>query len=131
MGRHFLALTLGRRLAVVALILALGACDATLVETRRRVKGPVAEVGLIDAGAGQARYALKGPGWLVARRRRRAFVLMERQCGGAAKFKVAAERDEERGVTRYTEDDLDAEKFMERGHYKVDSYRVLEFECLP
>lgn len=121
---------MGRRLSAALAVLALCACDATLIETRQRMKGPVAEVGLIDAGAGQARYALKGPGWLVARRRKRAFALMERHCGGPGRFKISVEHDEERGETRFTEDDLDVEKFMERGHYKVDSFRTLEYECL-
>ncbi|MBI5595964.1 MAG: hypothetical protein HY928_07735 [Elusimicrobia bacterium] len=123
---------MGRRLRAAAAAAAalLCACDATLTETRTRVKGPVAEVGLIDAGAGRVRFALKGPGWLVAKRRKRAFKLMERYCGGAQYLKVSGERDAEIAETPYTEDDLDVEKFMERGHYRVDSFRVVEFECL-
>lgn len=123
---------MGRRLrsAAAAAAMLLCACDATLSETRSRVKGPVAEVGLIDAGAGRVRFALKGPAWLVAKRRKRAFRLIERYCGGPALFKVSAEREAEIAETPYTEDDLDVDKFMERGHYRVDRYRVVEFECV-
>lgn len=123
---------MGRRLnaAAAAAAVLLCACDATLTETRKRVKGPVAEVGLIDAGAGRARFALKGPGWLVARRRRRAFRLVEKYCGGPRLYKVLRERDAEISETPYTEDDLDVDKFMQRGHYRVESFRVVEFECL-
>ena len=120
---------LTRGFAAAVLVLAAG-CDATLTVTRKRVKGPVAEVGLIDAGAGRTRWALKGPGWLVARRRRRAQKLAADFCGGETLWKGISEKNEELAVTRYTEDDLDAEKFTERGHYKVDEYRVMEFECI-
>ncbi|MBI3297710.1 MAG: hypothetical protein HYZ75_06075 [Elusimicrobia bacterium] len=119
-----------RRLVLLAGVLAFCACDATLTETRPRKSGPVAEVGLIDAGAGRARYALKGPGWLVSKRRKRALALIAKRCGGPALFKVAAERDEDVPETRYTEDDLDATTFLERGHYKVEKYRIMEYECL-
>ena len=116
--------------AAAAAAALLCACEATLTETRRRVKGPVAEVGLIDAGAGRVRYALKGPGWLVAKRRKRAFGLMEKYCGGPQMYKVLGERDAEVSETPYTEDDLDAEKFMQRGHYRVESFREATFECV-
>ena len=120
---------LGRGGALGALAL-LAACDATLTVTRRRVKGPVAEVGLIDAGAARVRWALKGPGWLVARRKARAMKLAAEFCGGPGLVKAVLEKDQELAETRYTEDDLDAEKFANQGHYKVDVYRVMEFECL-
>lgn len=119
-----------RRAAALAALTLLAACDATLTVTRRRVQGPVAEVGLIDAGAGRVRWALKGPGWLVARRKARAMDLAAGFCGGTGLIKAVLEKDQELAVTRYIEDDLDAEKFANQGHYKVDSYRVLEFECV-
>lgn len=121
---------LTRAAGLLALGLGTSACDATLTVTRKRVAGPVAEVGLIDAGAGRVRWALKGPGWLVAKRKARALKLAAAFCGGPGLFKAVAEKDEELAVTRYTEDDLDAEKFADQGHYKVESYRALEFECL-
>jgi hypothetical protein len=108
----------------------LAACEATLTETRRRVKGPVAEVGLIEPGAGQVRYPLKGPGWLVARRRKHAYALMEKHCGGPTFFKVLSEKDAELAETRYIEEDLEADEFLQRGHYKVEKYREVEFECV-
>lgn len=119
-----------RRAAALAALTLLAACDATLTVTRRRVHGPVAEVGLIDAGAGRVRWALKGPGWLVAKRKAKAMELAAGFCGGKDFIKAVLEKDQELAVTRYIEDDLDAEKFTNQGHYKVDSYRVLEFECL-
>lgn len=119
----------GRGLILLAAA-GLCACDASLVMTRKRARGPVAEVGLIEPGAGRVRYALKGPGWLVARRRSRALGLLAKACEGETAFRVLAERDEELAETRYTEEDLDADKFLESGHYKVSSYRVLEFECV-
>lgn len=120
---------LTRAAAVGALCLGAASCDATLTVTRKRVKGPVAEVGLIDAGAGRVRWALKGPGWLVAKRKARGYKLAADFCGGEALLKATSEKDEELAVTRYTEEDLDADKFVDRGHYRVDSYRVMEFEC--
>ena len=118
------------RLGALGVLALLAACDATLTVTRRRVKGPVAEVGLIDAGAARVRWALKGPGWLVARRKARAMTLAGEFCGGPGLVKGVLEKDQELAETRYTEDDLDAEKFANQGHYKVDVYRVMEFECL-
>ena len=120
---------LTRAAAAAALCLALAACDASLTVARKRAMGPVAEVGLIDAGAGSVRWALKGPAWLVARRKKRAMTLAAGFCGGPGLLKAVSEKDQELAVTRYTEDDLDAEKFADQGHYKVDTYRVLEFEC--
>ena len=119
-----------RRAAALAALTLLAACDATLTVTRRRVQGPVAEVGLIDAGAGRARWALKGPGWLVAKRKAKAMKLAAEFCGGTGLIKAVLEKDQELAVTRYIEDDLDEEKFANQGHYKVDVYRVMEFECL-
>ena len=126
MSRRLQELSRGGALGALAL---LAACDATLTVTRRRVKGPVAEVGLIDAGAARVRWALKGPGWLVARRKVRAMTLAAEFCGGPGLVKGVLEKDQELAETRYTEDDLDAEKFANQGHYKVDMYRVMEFEC--
>lgn len=119
-----------RRGGALAALALLSACEASLTVTRRRVNGPVAEVGLIDAGAARVRWALKGPGWLVARRKARALTLAARFCGGPGLVKAVLEKDQELAVTRYTEDDLDAETFAQRGHYKVDLYRVMEFECV-
>lgn len=120
---------LSRAALLAALCLGAAACDATLTVTRKRVKGPVAEVGLIDAGAGRVRWALKGPRWLVAKRKAKAYALAAEFCGGGTLLKAVSERDEELAVTRYTEEDLDADKFVDRGHYRVDTYRVMEFEC--
>ena len=118
-----------RALILLAPFLLVG-CEAALTETRRRVKGPVAEVGLIEPGAGQVRYPLKGPGWLVAKRRKHAYALLGRHCGGPALFKVTSEKEAELAETRYTEEDLEADEFLQRGHYKVERYRVVEFECV-
>lgn len=125
--RRLQELSRGGALASLAL---LAACDASLTVTRRRVRGPVAEVGLIEAGAGTVRWPLKGPGWLVAKRKAKAMKLASEFCGGARYLKALSEKDKELAVTRYVEDDLDAEKFADQGHYKVDVYRELEFECL-
>ena len=119
-----------RRTLILLAPLVLVGCEATLTETRRRVKGPVAEVGLIEPGAGRVRYPLKGPGWLVARRRKHGYALIEKHCGGPALFKVTGEKDSELAETRYTEEDLDADAFLQRGHYKVERYREVEFECV-
>ncbi|TBR21761.1 hypothetical protein EPO15_09490 [bacterium] len=118
-----------RRGAALAALALLAACDASLTVTRRRVKGPVAEVGILDPGAARVRWALKGPGWLVAKRKARAMKLAAEFCGGPGLVKGVLEKDLELAETRFTEDDLDAETFADRGHYKVDMYRMLEFEC--
>lgn len=121
---------LSRVAAAAALCLAAAGCDASMTVTRKRVRGPVAEVGLIDPGAGTALWPLKGPSWLVAKRKAKAMRLAAEFCGGAQYLKALSEKDKELAVTRYVEDDLDAEKFADLGHYKVDVYRELEFECL-
>lgn len=114
--------------ALAALLLAQG-CVAELKETRRRVKGPVAEVGLIDPGAGDVRYALKGPGFLVRKRRADAFKKMARYCGGEASFRVTGETVRDDVETPYNSSDLDAEKLLAPEHYKVETYRHITFEC--
>jgi len=114
--------------AFVAFLLLQG-CVAELKEARRRVKGPVPEVGIIDPGAGDARYALKGPEFLVRRRRANAFKKMAKYCGGEALFRVTGEAVRDDIETPYNSTDLDADKLLAPEHYKVETYRHITFEC--
>lgn len=106
-------------------------CEASLVETRRRVRGPVAEVGVLDPGGGRARYALFGPRWLVRKRRKRAFRLMGKYCEGKDLVRIEKEHTSDHVETPYHTSDLDAEKLLDAGHYKVESYRHILFKCAP
>jgi len=76
------------------------------------------------------RYALKGPDWLVRRRRKTAFGKMEKYCEGEAFFQVEREYDTDDVVTPYHTADLDADDLLDKGHYKVESYRAIEFRCV-
>jgi len=101
-----------------------------MVETRRRVRGPVAEVGIIDPGGGHVRYALKGPGWLVRGRRKAAFKKMAKYCEGEDLVRVEREYQSEDAMTPFNSSDLDEQKLMEAGHYRVESYRHVLFRCV-
>jgi len=114
---------------IIAAVLTLQGCVAQLKETRKRSKGPVPEVGLIDPGAGDARYALKGPGFLVRKRRTDAFKKMAKYCGGETLLRVTEEFTSDDNETPYNSLDLDPENLLGKEHYKVEAYRHLRFEC--
>ncbi|MFH1723390.1 MAG: hypothetical protein ABII00_02090 [Elusimicrobiota bacterium] len=119
-----------RVLVAAAALAASSGCEASFVETRRRVRGPVPEVGLIDPGGGHARYALKGPVWLVRKRRARAFRKMAGYCEGKDLIRIRKEYSRDDAVTPFQASDLDPAKLLESGHYKVESYRHIIFECI-
>lgn len=114
---------------LAAAALAMWGCVAELKQTRKRVRGPVPEVGLIDPGAGDVRYALKGPELLVRRRRADAFKKMAKYCGGEGLFRVTEELTRDDVETPYHTTDLDPDKLMGQDHYKVEPYRHIRFEC--
>lgn len=115
------------RAALLCAAALLSGCVAQVVETRRPKPGPVPEVGLLAPGGGRVRYALKGPKWLVARRRKSAFKKMGKVCGGG--FQVLAEEEREDAETPYHVEDLDAAALTEAGHYKIEAFRHITFEC--
>lgn len=112
-----------------AVLILLG-CTAQMVSTRKRQKGPVPEVGVIDAGGGHIRYALKGPKSLVRKRRKNAYKKMAEYCEGMKLVRVLKEYTSDDVETPYHVDDLDADKLLDGGHYRIDAYRHIEFECV-
>ncbi len=112
-------------------VIVLTGCGASFVERRRRVRGPVAEVGLIDPGGGHVRYALRGPGWLVRARRRKAFKKMAEYCEGKELVRVEGEYSREDVLTPFHAADLDEKKLLGTGHYQVEEYRHILFRCEP
>lgn len=118
-----------RRLAALAAV-ALLACRADFVEKRRRVAGPVPEVGLIDAGGGHLRFALKGPGFVVEGRRKDAFRKMTAYCGGEGSVRVEKEYAREDVETPYNAQDIEETVARNLAHYKIEEYRHIEFRCV-
>jgi hypothetical protein len=118
-----------RALSAAALLL-LSGCRAELVESSKRMKGPVAEVGLIDPGGGRVRYALKGPSLLVRKRRADAFKRMARYCEGEDLVRIEKEETREDVETPYYARDLDESIGQQLSHYKVEIYRHIRFRCV-
>jgi len=116
-------------LAAAGALLAAG-CSSTFVESRKKVKGPVSEVGLIDAGGGHIKYSTSGWESVVRGRRRDAFSRMAGYCGGADRYKIVDE------VTRYEDEaafqaeDLEESVGSKGRHYGTHPYQHLFFECL-
>ena len=103
-------------------------CRAQMVETRKRTRGPVPEVGLIDPGGGRLRYALKGPKFLLRARRQDAFRKMAKLCGGEGRVRIEREYDQDDSETPYHVDDINDTTLAEgSGHYKVESYHHIHF----
>lgn len=106
-------------------------CQATMVETRKRVQGPVAEVAWIDVGGGQARYALGRWRWLEQTRRADALQKIADYCGGAGKFKIVDEVDREVNEARYSGEDVEDTVGTGGRHYRKAKYHDVYFECAP
>ncbi len=115
---------------ILVLVFAISGCVADIVAMRPRLEGPVAEVGLIDPGGGHVRYALKGPKYLLKKRRKSAFKKMIKHCRGEKLFQIHKEFTRGDVETPYHSTDLTPEKLLEDGHYQVESYRHIVFECV-
>lgn len=113
-------------LAAAALLAA--GCAGELVEMRRRVKGPVPEVGWLDPGGGHAKYSLAGGKWAVEERRKDALAKIGAYCGG--KYRVVDELDRAETETPFTAD-LEENVAAGSKHYRKADYRHLYFECGP
>ncbi|MBI3547767.1 MAG: hypothetical protein HY078_01820 [Elusimicrobia bacterium] len=111
--------------------LVLSACTGELVETRRRVKGPVSSVPWIDAGGGHARYSLRGYGFMRNDRREDVLGKISAYCGGDGKYKIVDEVDREEAETSFRSEGV--ERALEEGgtHYRKARYHHLYFECVP
>jgi hypothetical protein len=92
------------------------------------VKGPVAEVGWIDPGGGHVRWPTRGGGFLVRLRRSDALKRARAHCG-AVPVQVVREWTQDDVDTAYAGDDLSESMRYGLDHYKVESYRHLEFKC--
>ena len=117
---------MGALLGTLALF---SSCKASVVDTHPAVKGPVPEVPYIDFGGGQVRYPLGGARSLLGVRRRDAFRRMARFCGGAAHVKVRREFDRDDSETPYNAGELEEVVALQAEHYRVHSYRHIEFQC--
>ncbi|MBI5243307.1 MAG: hypothetical protein HY922_06405 [Elusimicrobia bacterium] len=126
----------GRAFFALAGVLAFLGCRAVVVELRRAVKGPVAEVGYIDPGGGHVRYALRGAAFFVSQRRKDALKLAGRHCGGPkggskdGAVKIVKEWAQEDNETPYNAEDLEASLRYNLDHYRVEPYQHLLFECV-
>jgi len=108
--------------------MAAAGCSATLIETRRRVKGPVEAVGLVEPGAGEARYAVSGPG--ARSRRRDALARIASYCEGETRYKIVDEAERELSEGSFPGDDIEDRLKEGARHYRPTRYQVLYFECL-
>lgn len=119
-----------RRAALLALgACVLSACVAETVERRRPRKGPVKEVGYIDAGGGQVRYSAEGWGWAVASRRRLALKLMARNCGKDLEPRVVDEYARDDADPAYAGQDVGSNLAIGAEHYLIERYVHLAYEC--
>ena len=126
-----------RRGFASAVFVLLAGCSAVVVDLRRPVKGPVPEVGYIDPGGGQVRYALRGASFLVSQRRAHALRLARRHCAAflppqkkSPAIRIAKEWTQEDSETPYNAEELDVSLKNDLEHYKVEPYRHLEFQCV-
>ena len=118
------------RALCAAAVLFLSGCRAEMVESLKRMKGPVAEVGLIEPGGGHVRYALKGPSFLVRKRRSDAFKRMARYCEGEDLVRIEKEETREDVETPYHAQDLSESIGQQLSHYRVETYRHIRFRCV-
>ena len=113
-------------------LLAAGAagCAADLVEMRPRKAGPVPDV-VLDAGGGHIRYSLRGPGFLVAARRRDALEKMADACGGEGRFRIIDEVAREETHASFIGGDLDEDEGVSKSsrHYEFVSTQHVYFDC--
>jgi hypothetical protein len=96
---------------------------------RKARYGPVKAVGVIDAGGGHVKYPLKGGRWIVSKRRKRAFRVMSKHCGGKKYFAILREYSKEDAQAPYHGGELDIDKLTAGEHYKVYRYRHILFTC--
>ncbi|MFA6093053.1 MAG: hypothetical protein WCU88_07050 [Elusimicrobiota bacterium] len=118
-----------KRLVIPALAMVICGCRASVVELRKAQKGPVPEVGYIDPGGGQLRWALKGGSLLQRQRRKNALKRAALHCAGA-EVKVKREWTQEDAETSYQAEDLAESVRLGLEHYRVEPYMHLEFECV-
>jgi hypothetical protein len=110
--------------------LLLSGCRGSVVELRRPVKGPVAEVGYIDPGGAHVRYALRGAAFLVKMRRSDALKRAGRHCGGALNVKLVKEWRQDDVETPYNADDLEASLKLDLDHYRLEPYQHMQLDCV-
>jgi len=115
---------------VLAAAVLLSGCRAAVVELRRPVKGPVAEVGYIDPGGGHVRYALRGAKFLVNQRRRDALKRAGRHCDGGMNVRLVKEWRQDDVETPYNGDELEAALKLDLDHYRLEPYQHLLFDCV-
>lgn len=118
-----------RRLAPVLALLLLNGCVAEVVKERRPRKGPVPEVGFVDAGGGEVRYSTQGWGFLVSARRATALERMRHVCG-RLKARVTDEFTREDVDVAYAGEDLAASIEHGLNHYNLAPYHHIVFECV-
>ena len=104
-------------------------CGGELMETRRRVPGPVPEVGWLDPGGGHAKYSLQGAAWIVEGRRKDALEKIAAYCAGAGKYKIVDEVDRDEMEASYSANDVEESVGHGGKHYAATKYRHVYFEC--
>ncbi len=105
-------------------------CTAQMVSKVPPRRGPVPEVGWIDHGRGEVRYAVEGWGWVVAQRRKTALRKIRKFCKGMD-YKITEEYVKEDVETPFGSDDLAENLGRGTRHYNVHPFNHLFFECAP
>lgn len=118
------------RLLVLLLPFVSGCVAETVVKQRPR-KGPVPEVGFVETGGGEVRYATEGWGFVVAARRRSAQRLMRRACKGLVPRVVDEFEREDADISYGTKEDLATNLTSGVDHFQMATYVHLVFECVP
>lgn len=120
-----------RRPALLLALVLLSACVAETVERRRPRKGPIKEVGFVDAGGGKIRYSVEGWGWFVAGRRRDALRRMRKNCGKLLAPQILDEYLRQDADISYAGEDIatNLDKGME--HFKIAPFQHIVYECRP
>lgn len=118
-----------RRSALAAVALLLSACVAETVERRRPRRGPIKEVGFVEAGGGHVRYSIDGWSWFVSGRRRHALRLMRRNCGKQLAPQVLDEYQRQDADIAFAGEDIatNIDKGLE--HFKIAPFQHMVYEC--
>lgn len=118
--------------ALLGFFLTLGAagCTAEMVIKKPPRQGPVPEVGLIETGHGEVKYATEGWPWIVSGRRRTAKRKARKLCKGMD-YEVTDEFTREDVAVPYSQDELNDNLDKGLKHYNVDTFTHIIFKCVP
>lgn len=116
---------------LLPLLVLLSGCVAETVLRQRPRKGPVPEVGFVEAGGGEVRYSIEGWGFVVSARRRSAKRMMHRACKGQIPKVVDEFEREDADVAYGTKEDLATNLISGVDHFQTAPHMHIVFECAP